>query len=300
MSSPTRPDPAKPLCAETSRAHAEPLHATASRVDTWILIEYRGLWAHDAVDGSTLSGALKAHLVAERVRLPHARILFVRRSERRSGDGILVFFARSTPTSRELRCVELERHDDLIGLDLATAGRSVDHPLFLVCTHGKHDRCCAKFGRPLYDAVREQVEDGWVWQSSHVGGDRFAGNVVVLVDGVYYGRVEPSDAWPVVEAALERRVHLPLYRGRSSYGFAAQAAEIAVRETTSLLGLDDVHVRSIAGDGEGWRADVDAAGTPYDVDVHVEEGAPTHLTCSTTRLSRPKRFVAGTPRVRGV
>ena len=198
-----------------SRAYAESLHATASRVDTWILIEYRGLWAHDAVDGSTLSGALKAHLVAERVRLPHARILFVRRSERRSGDGLLAFFARSTPSERELRCIELERHDDLIGLDLATAGRSVDHPLFLVCTHGKHDRCCAKFGRPLYDAVREQVEDGWVWQSSHVGGDRFAGNVVVLDDGVYYGRVEPSDAWPVVEAALERRVHLPLYRGRS-------------------------------------------------------------------------------------
>jgi hypothetical protein len=57
VSSPTRPDSAKPLCAETSRAHAEPLHATASRVDTWILIEYRGLWAHDAVDGSTLSAS---------------------------------------------------------------------------------------------------------------------------------------------------------------------------------------------------------------------------------------------------
>ena len=299
MSSPTRPDSAKPLCAETSSAHAESLHATASRVDTWILIEYRGLWAHDAVDGSTLSRALKAHLVAERVRLPHARILFVRRSERRSGEGILAFFARSTQTSRELRCIELERHDDLIGLDLATAGRPVDHPLFLVCTHGKHDRCCAKFGRPLYDAVHEQVEDGWAWQSSHVGGDRFAGNLVVLDDGVYYGRVEPSDAWPVVEAALDRRVHLPLYRGRSCHGFAAQAAEIAVRETTALLGLDDVGVRSIAPDGEGWRADVDAAGTAYEVEVHVEEGAPTHLTCSTTRLSRPKRFVAGTPRVRG-
>ena len=50
----------------------------------------------------------------------------------------------------------------------------------------------------------------------------------------------------MVEAALERRVHLPLYRGRSCYGFAAQAAEIAVRETTALLGVDDVRVRSIA------------------------------------------------------
>jgi hypothetical protein len=297
--SPTRPDSAKPLCAETSRAHAEPLHATASRVDTWVLIEYRGLWAHDCVDGSTLSDALKAHLVAQRVRLPHSRILFVRRNERRSGDGLLAYVARSTQTERELRCLELERHDDLIEIDLETAGEPVDHPLFLVCTHGKHDRCCAKYGRPLYDAVSEQVEDGWAWQSSHVGGDRFAGNLVVLADGIYYGRVEPAEAWSVVEAALDRRVHMPLYRGRSCYGFVAQAAEIAVREASSLLGVDEVRVHSVARDGDGWRAEVGTAGSAYEVDVHVEEGAPTHLTCSTSRLSRPKRFVAGTPRVRG-
>ena len=299
MSSPTRPDSAKPLCAETSRAHAESLHATASRVDTWILIEYRGLWAHDAVDGSTLSSELKAFLVAERRRLPHARVLFVRRNERRSRDGLLAYVARSTQSERVLRCLELELHDDLIGLDLAAAGEPVEHPLFLVCTHGKHDRCCAKFGRPLYGAVGEQVEDGWAWQSSHVGGDRFAGNLVVLADGVYYGRVEPADAWPVVEAALDGRVHLPLYRGRSCHGFAAQAAEIAVREASSELGVDAVRVRSIDSAGAGWRAAVEAAGTAYEVDVHVEVGGPTHLTCSTRRLSRPKRYVGEILRAQG-
>jgi hypothetical protein len=299
VSSPTKPDSAKPFCAETSRAHAESLHATASRVDTWILLEYRGLWAHDAVDGSTLSPALKAYLVAERVRLPHARILFVRRPERRTKDGLIAYVARSTEGERELRRLELERHDDLLGLDLETAGTPVDHPLFLVCTHGKHDRCCSRFGRPLYDAVREQVDEGWAWQSSHVGGDRFAGNVVVLADGVYYGRVEPADAWVVVEAALERRVYLPLYRGRSCYGFAAQAAELAVRETTSLLGIEEINVRSIARAGNGWRADVEAAETEYEVEVHVEEGAQTHLTCSTSRLSRPKRYVGEVLRARG-
>ena len=292
MSSPTRPESTRPLCAETSRAHAEPLHATASRVDNWILIEYRGLWAHDAVDGSTLTATVKEHLVEARRRLPHTRILFIRRAERRSRDGLVAYVARSTRTERELRCLELERYDDLVGVDFATAGRPVDHPLFLVCTHGKHDRCCAKFGRPLYDAVREQVEDEWVWQSSHVGGDRFAGNVVVLADGVYYGRVEPAEAWAVVETALERRVHLPLYRGRSCYGFAAQAAELAVREAGGLTGIDDVIVRSIAPREDRWRAVVEAAGAVHEVSVHVEEGALTHLTCSTSRLSRPKRYVA--------
>jgi hypothetical protein len=298
VSSPQRPDSTKPLCAETSRTHAEPLHATASRVDTWILIEYRGLWAHDAVDGSTLSLAVKEHLVETRLRLPRTRILFVRSAERRNRDGLTAFIARSALAERELRRFAFDRYEDLVDVDLLAAGEAFDHPLFLVCTHGKHDRCCAKFGRPLYDAVREQVEDEWVWQSSHVGGDRFAGNLVVLPDGAYYGRVAPPEVWAVVEAALERRVHVPLYRGRSCYGFAAQAAELAVREQTGLLAVDDVIVRSLRSGSDGWVAEASAGGSLYTVAVRVEEGAPTHLTCSTTRLSRPKRYVGEILRAR--
>jgi hypothetical protein len=206
--------------------------------------------------------------------------------------------AQTPEEGGELHRLELERHDDLIGLDLGVAGTPVDHPVFLVCTHGKHDRCCARYGRPVYESLREQVEEGWAWQSTHVGGDRFAGNVVALPGGVYYGRVEPSDVWPVVEAVLERRVHLPSYRGRSCHGFAAQAAERSVREATGLLGLADVRVAQIEREGEGWHASVEAGGTAYDVEVRLEHGEATHLTCSTEQLRRPRRYVAGTPRAR--
>ncbi len=288
----------KTLCAEMSLADAEPLAATASRVDTWILIEYRGLWAHDAVDGSTLSKELKVHLRAERTRLTHARILFVRQAERRGRDGLLTFVARTGESDGSVRRLELERHDDLIGLDLDTAGSPVDQALFLVCTHGKHDRCCAKYGRPLYDAVCEQVEDEWAWQSTHIGGDRFAGNLVVLPEGVYYGRVDRLEAWPVLEAALNGRVYLPNYRGRSCHGFAAQAAERAVRQLTGLLGVHDVKVAAIDRDGDVWHAQVEAGGTVYEVDVHREQGEATHLTCSTSQLKRPTHYVAGNPRAR--
>ena len=224
----------------------------------------------------------------------------MRSGERRREDGLLAFLARTPGAHCELRRLELDRHDDLIGLDLATAGSPVEHPLFLVCTHGKHDRCCAKYGRPLYDAVREQVDEGWAWQSSHVGGDRFAGNLVALPDGAYYGRVEPSEAWAVLEASFAGRVHLARYRGRSCYGFAGQAAELGVREQTGLLGISDVQVRSIERAGEGWQAEVEAGGTVYDVDVRREEGEATHLTCSTAALKRPNHYVAGSPRARAV
>jgi sucrase/ferredoxin-like protein len=241
---------------------------------------------------------VKDFLVAQRKQLPHARIIFIRRGERRAQDGLIAFVARTTAADPELRRLDLERYDDLIGRDLRTAGEAVAHPLFLVCTHGKHDRCCAKFGRPLYDAVREQVDDDWAWQSSHVGGDRFAGNLVTLPDGVYSGRVAASQAWAVVEAALEGRVYLPCYRGRSCYGFAAQAAELAVREATGLLGIDEVLVLRIERDGDLWHGEVEAGGTVYDIDVRGEEGEPTHLTCSATELRRPIRYVAEAPRAR--
>ena len=224
--------------------------------------------------------------------MPNARILFVRRTERRRDDGLLAFVARTTEAERSLRRLELERHDDLLDVDLAVSGEPVSHPLFLVCTHGKHDRCCSKFGRPLYEAVCEQVEAGWAWQSSHVGGDRFAGNVVALPDGVYYGRVDPSESWTVLEAALRGEIHLPHYRGRSCHSFPEQAAERSVREATGALGVADTSVLSIGRTAAGWDATVRCRGLDYDVEVRREEGEPTHLTCSTEQLRRPKHYVA--------
>ena len=85
----------RPFCAEASLERAEPLAATASRVDNWILVEYRGAWAHDAVGASALSDAVKAHL-RERVRaLRPAKVLFVRRGTALRHRPLSVFWGRS-------------------------------------------------------------------------------------------------------------------------------------------------------------------------------------------------------------
>ena len=47
----------RPFCADTSRQAGEPLGATASRVDHWLLVEYPGRWARDAVAGSLIPAA---------------------------------------------------------------------------------------------------------------------------------------------------------------------------------------------------------------------------------------------------
>ena len=56
-------------------------------------------------------------------------------------------------------------------------GEEVTEPVYLVCTNGRHDRCCATYGRP---ALALQASHGdLTWESSH-GGDRFAGNLACL------------------------------------------------------------------------------------------------------------------------
>ena len=286
------------FCAETSRERGESLVATASRVDHWILVEYRGGWRRDPVDGSLLSAELKAHLREQRDALPHARVLFVRKPERRDEAGRRVFVGRSRPGEERFLELEVEHQEDMRGLDFAAAlasgspGTPVDGPLFLVCTHGKRDRCCARYGRPLYDALHERAGLDRVWQSSHVGGDRFAGNVVVLPHGLYYGRVDPADVDGLLGAHAAESVVLDRFRGRSSYAFPVQAAEQAIRESTGLVGIDDLAFLGSRRVGDGvTRARFEAPGSSiHELDVvgALDDGA-AFLTCSSDEPRHARR-----------
>src|SRR5262245_45318705 len=212
-----------PFCADLSRENDEPLAATASRIDNWFLIEYRGLWARDALTGSGLSDQVKHHLRDQVGSAPHGRLLFVRRPDRRGRPELLAFTAASRPGETAVTRTDFEAYDDLRGIDLS-AGAPAGHPLFLVCTHGKHDPCCARYGRPLYEALRDELEPDWAWQVSHIGGDRFAGNLVCLPEGLYYGRVDRETAGSVLDEHLAGRILTTNYRGRSIYTFPVQAA----------------------------------------------------------------------------
>jgi hypothetical protein len=296
----TRSPTARPLCATVSAESGESLAATASRVDHWILVEYRHLWTRDTLGGSGLADEVKAHLRAQVDGLPNARLLFIRRPDRRGAESYAVFVARSTESDRRVHGLEVERYEELLDLDArgvldhGVAARRLDHPLFVVCTHGKRDRCCAKYGRPLYDELREEADPEWVWQSTHVGGDRFAGNLVCLPEGLYFGRVGRSDVWGLLDEYLAGRISLDHYRGRSCHTFAAQAAERRVREETGATGIDDVRlVDSVPTSPDAWtiRFERGSSRDVHELDV-VRELAQdsTYLTCSSPTPSRPRRY----------
>ena len=112
-------------------------------------------------------------------------------------------------------------------------GVPVDAAL-LVCTHGRREVCCAKFGRPVARALAARFGPV-VWETTHVGGDRFAANLVVLPAGAYYGRLDPEDAVHVAEAALDGRIAFDRFRGSAGLPAAAQAAECHLRRALGAM-----------------------------------------------------------------
>jgi hypothetical protein len=126
-----------------------------------------------------------------------------------------------------------------------------------------------------------------------VGGDRFAGNVVVLPEGLYFGRVAEVDLVPVLDDYFDGRIHLPRYRGRSVYTFAVQAAESALREAHGLTGIDDLALERVERRGEGWTVHLRSPAGSQKVDVEAELAAePVYLTCDSAMPQRPRRFTA--------
>ena len=280
------------FCSDLSRAEGEPLDATASRVDHWLLVEYRGLWAPNAVRGSGLSDDVKAKLREQVQARPKTRLLFIRRPDRRGRPLLRAYAATSREGEETLSCHAFEDYEDLRRLDLAGTGDRLDHPLFLVCTHGRHDACCARRGRPLFEALAELLDEEWVWQSTHVGGDRFAGNLVCLPHGLYYGRADREDAPTLLDEHLSGRVVLANYRGRSAYTFGEQAAEHDVRDRERLVEIDALRLAKSDGRRVVFE---DLHGRTHERDVIEEAGEPRRLTCAATEERRPRRYRVVTP-----
>ena len=285
--------PNRPFCSEIARENDEPLGGTASRIDHWLLVEYRGLWSHDALVGSGLSDQVKARLRDLAAVRPRTRLLLIRRPDRRHHEGIAVYVADSREGKERLAGLEIREHEELRRIDPFEASAPIEEPLFLVCTHGKHDRCCARYGRPLWDGLSEQLDESSAWQCTHVGGDRFAGNLVVLPHGIYYGRVDRDDASDVLDHHFSGQLPLDHYRGRSCWPFAVQAAERRVRAEEGLTGLADLSLDGVKREAENrWTVRFRTRVGLREVDVVEEWGELTLLTCGSAVARRPRRFVA--------
>ncbi|HYG71466.1 MAG TPA: sucrase ferredoxin, partial [Actinomycetota bacterium] len=224
--------------------------------------------------------------IARRCRRANVRPLLVRRVDREIAPvRPTCFVVRSGPEAAWIERTSLRRLDDALSIDLSALGRGErpgldrhDDPLFLVCTHGRHDVCCAERGRPLARALASVLPEQ-TWEVSHIGGDRFAGNVVAMPHGLYFGRVEPEQAEDVARGYLDGRVSLRHLRGRSTLPMPAQFAEHALRVALRLERIDDLEVTSVVQDAEATSVTVRTPDGDRVLTVVTDRAQPHALTC---------------------
>jgi hypothetical protein len=142
-------------------------------------------------------------------------------------------------------------------------------------------------------AALAELRPGRVWESSHMGGDRFAANVLVLPVGYLYGRVLPFAAEEFVSAAEAGEVIGALLRGRIGLPATAQAALAYAHEHLAVRRRRDLRVESATPIVDG--VSVVRLRGPHgrlEITVQVEKVAAAGLTCHNPR---PNNYLAYRP-----
>jgi hypothetical protein len=265
------------FCSECSLAAGEQRFATAPRADVWLLLEHGGKWGNKALPESDLAQPIKQQINGWMSDLSNPKFLFIKRGRRAEPDGderLTFFVAVSSAHDPKLYQFQLESYDDLLTLDVpavvqgdsAYAAFRRNEPIFTVCTNGKRDFSCSKYGAAMYAELEKGVGTA-VWQSTHIGGHRFAPAFVMHPLGACYGHVEPSEYAALIDHCKAGTLMLNRLRGRSCYAAPVQAADYYLREQLGLSGVADVKlVDMVTNGGDSWTVRLE---TTADQIVHT-------------------------------
>jgi hypothetical protein len=310
----------QPFCSELSIQAGEPLFASATPTRLYLLLEYDRPWGTKALEESDLPDAVKARIKEFTRAIPESKLLLMRRGPVTSGDaaqvpqdpagqaksspGISFYFCVADEGESLLYKFSLGDYQELleIQLDKLVAGeewyqafRSSER-LALVCTNGRRDRCCAKFGTIVFNALSQAAQEHpemSVWQSTHMGGHRFAANLLWLPQGLLYGRVNPTGALAILQAYFQGRVYLPNLRGRAVYPEAAQAADYLLRQRSCETSLEAYRLVDYRESQDGqWQVEfVSAAGEHNIVKLALETSdTPVYESCALDKTTKIKIY----------
>ncbi len=290
-------------CSDRSRERDDPLAATGGRGLQWFLVESEGAWGTRAFLDPPFDVDLGTALV-RRIESAGMRPLAIRRTGRhperieRTRGAVQRWrwaFVDTRPGHETVRWGEVSNPRELLDVPLdGSTGTASDRPLFAVCAHARHDQCCAVRGRQVVTRLAERYPEE-TWECSHLGGDRFAGTMVLFPHGLYYGRVDDGDAAHIAEAYLDGRIVESSYRGRSSLTHPVQAAQHFARER-----FGDARIEAYApldeewhdgGDGHArWTVRLQDEAGPVTVELAEAHSEPLLSTCTATRPGRVRQW----------
>ena len=270
-------------CSALAERLDEPMIGSVSQRTRWLLVEDRSPWGEKAVR-DVLGAELEATAKARGMRL-----LLVRRREGDPSEDAVrrVVLVDTEARKMALRTIsDLSEVAELLEVPVAEFGAPMSDRIVLVCTNGKRDACCALRGRALIGALAAAHAER-TWECTHLGGHRFAGNLVCLPDGIVYGRVTPPDGPRLVDAYLDGRVDPSLLRGRSAWPAPAQVAEAVLRTRLGLDGLDDVALEVASVSGEEASVVLRADGGLHRFELVAERAAARPISCRADDAEAP-------------
>jgi hypothetical protein len=281
-------------CSDRSLERNDPLAGTGGFGERWFLVEIDGSWGRHAFLNSRLDPLLGRALV-DRIEGAGMRPLAIRRTNRRADARRAQATWRwaivdTRPGKESARWGSVDDPALLLDVPLdGSSGLESVEPIICVCTHARHDQCCAVKGRPVA-AVLDATHPNETWECSHLGGDRFAATMMIFPAGLYYGRVSEADAPGLVEQYRKGRVDPRYFRGRSSSPNVVQAAEAVARAEFPDDAIDAFTHRSTASVQGGWKVAFDHGSDRVVVHLAGSTSAPLLTTCEATVALPVRQF----------
>ena len=271
-------------CSDLSRQAEEPLIGSASTTKRYLLLEYGMAWGEKALEESELPDAVKLHINEFAKSDQQTKALLIRRQVFKTSP-FMLFLASVAESDPFVLGFELEEYEHMLDMDFARiledpgqyGANRWEKPLLLVCTNGRRDLCCTRYGLPVLNSLQHAAAGSptpLIWQSTHMGGHRFAANLLVLPYGLLYGRVDPESAMQILASAHQRMVYLPNLRGRTAYPPAAQAAELQLHQETGEQAIEGFELLEVLETGSGaWQVKFRPTKSEeiYLLNVHAEE-----------------------------
>lgn len=281
--------------------------ATAPPARRILLLEVPGPWASSqALTAARLPPAV-ARALRDSAAAAAARILLIRRPGRHPAVDEPRTWVVADLRAGAVRRGVWTHAAQLLHIDVRAAGDSdgesdgeaaeqgtARRPLALVCTHARHDQCCAIDGRPVLRALQE---DGRceVWECSHLGGDRFAANALILPSGDMFGRLTAADVPSLLDAVTQDRVLLSNYRGRCGDPHVVQSARwhamrLLGQNRPADVGVESVRLLRELPDVAWFVAVVRHDGMLHDIRLRAGWSEPAKLTCRSGATGRARTF----------
>jgi hypothetical protein len=230
------------FCAESSRQAGIDIIGSASTHEIYIAIECPTPWAADDLNSTGVPPNLRqlGEEIYDDYDRFQTRLLLIYNESLKDPNftRILIFrkvygFANGY-SQQGFHVADIEQvapliKDYLTGHLTTTSVESATRD-FLICTHGSHDKCCAKYGNPFYrqalTTVAERTLDRVrVWQASHIGGHRFAPTAIDFPTGRYYGYFDQTALVSILTRTGEIQCLKSVYRGWGMLPWAAQVLE---------------------------------------------------------------------------